>query len=116
LKPRFVLLLSALCYGIASAAEPLQCNVGPIEHKLGGTMWQVTSCDDGHSLVFATMAGNPAMPFVFIIQRGGETPQISGEGNGSKKHSAAAFEELKSMTEAEFDELVEATKRVDATK
>jgi hypothetical protein len=116
MKPRCVLLLSALYCGIASAAESLQCNVGPIQHELGGTMWQVTSCDDGHSLVFATMADNPAMPFVFIIQRGHAAPQINGEGNGSKKHSAAAFKELKSMTEAEFDELVEATKRVDATK
>jgi len=116
MNPRNVFLFFALYAGVASAAEPLQCNVGPIQREIGGSMWQVTSCDDGHSLVFATMAGNPAMPFVFIIHRGGQESQINGEGNGSKKHSAAAFEELKTMTEDKFDELVEATKRVNTSE
>lgn len=99
-----------LAFGTSAAAEPLQCNVGPIIKSLGGAEWQVTSCSDGRSLIFATMKGNPAMPFVFIVQRDEETAKISGEGNGSKEHSAAVFDELKKMTAAQFDELVQATK------
>lgn len=99
-----------LAFGAPVEAEPLQCNVGPIIESLGGTKWQVTSCSDGRSLVFATMKGNPAMPFVFIVQRDEEAAKISGEGNGSKEHSAAAFDELKEMTAAQFDDLVQATK------
>ena len=107
-------LLSAailiLAFGSLADAEPLQCNVRPIVEILGGAEWQVTSCSDGRSLVFATMKGNPAMPFVFIVQRAKETAKISGEGNGSKEHSAAAYEELRAMTSEQFDELAQATK------
>ena len=92
-----------------ATAEPLRCDVGPITRILGGTQWQVTSCNDGYSLVFATVNGNPAMPFVFIVQRAEGTAKISGEGNGSKEHSAAAYEELASLTATQFDELVQAT-------
>jgi hypothetical protein len=99
-----------LVLSTSASAEPLQCNVGPIVEILGGSEWQVTSCSDDRSLVFATVKGNPAMPFVFIVQRTEETAKISGEGNGSKEYSAAAYEELKAMTAEQFDELVRATK------
>lgn len=102
--------------GVSFAAESLTCDVGPIHVELGGGKWQVISCTDGRSLVFATMKGNPAMPFVFIVQRKEEESAISGEGNGSKEHSSAAFDELKKMTEAHFDELVRATKEADVKK
>jgi hypothetical protein len=55
------------------------------------------------------MKDNPAMPFVFFVQRNGETSKISGEGNGSKEYTSEAFEELKAMTEVRFNELVRAT-------
>lgn len=105
-----IVAMFILTIGASAAAEPLQCSVGPIVKNLGGTDWQVTSCNDGRSLVFATMAGNPAMPFYFVVQRDKESAKISGEGNGSKEHSAAAFDDLKKLTAAQFDELVQATK------
>ena len=108
MRSSFVAIL-ILAFGVSAAAEPLQCNVGLIITSLGGSKWQVTSCNDGRSLVFATMKGNPAMPFAFIVQRDEETAKISGEGNGSKEHSTVAFAELKEMTTAQFDELVQAT-------
>jgi hypothetical protein len=108
MKSKLVVLL-ILAFGNLAASEPMQCNIGAVIKTVGGTEWQVSSCSDGWSLVFATMAGNPAMPFVFIVQRDGETAKISGEGNGSKEHSAAAYDELKNMTAAQFDELVQAT-------
>jgi hypothetical protein len=52
------------------------------------------------------------MPFVFIVLRGVGKSQINGEGNGSKEASAAAFEQIKSMTESQLDALVEVTKLV----
>ena len=93
-------------------AEPMECNVGPVARHVGGTEWNVLSCSDGRSLVFVTAKGNPAMPFYFMVQRDEESPKIAGEGNGSKKYSAAAYEEIKKMTTTEFDELVQATKAV----
>ena len=97
---------------VSFADEALECHIGPMQVSLGNTKWQLTSCNDGRSLVFATMQGNPAMPFVFFVQRNEHPSKISGEGNGSKEYSAAAFEELKAMTEARFDELVKATKLI----
>jgi hypothetical protein len=110
----FIPTLALLISG-ASFAEELECDVGPIYIELGGGSWQVTSCSDGRSLVFATMKDNPAMPFIFIVQRSGET-EISGEGTGSRDYSSAAFKELETMTEADFDQLVRATKEAAAKK
>ena len=97
---------------VSIAAKPLNCQVGPVLLEIGGSNWQVSSCDDGRSLVFATVAGNPAMPFVFVVLRGGDKTQINGEGNGSKKASSAAFEQIRSMTEAQYDALVVVTQIV----
>jgi hypothetical protein len=113
---RSSLAILILAFSVSAAADPLQCNVGPIIKSVGGTEWQVPSCNDGRSLVFATMKGNPAMPFVFIVHQDEEVARISGEGNGSKEHSAAAFKELKEMTAARFDELVQATKHAAGEK
>ena len=109
---RFSFFLVFLIWPSITSAESMECDVGPVIRELGGTRWQVTSCSDGRSLVFVTVAGNPAMPFVFIVQRTDEPSKISGEGNGSEEHSAAAFESLRMMKEVDFDALVEATKAV----
>lgn len=114
--------LRALLFGLllvsttADAAESLNCMVGPIQLRIGHGDWQVTSCSDGRSVVFATMSGNPAMPFVFIVLRSGSESRISGEGTGKEEASAAAFEEIKSMTDAQLDALVTVTKLVKPKK
>lgn len=110
MKSALVALLVMLMVSTSSAGEALECHIGPMQVSLGGTHWQLTSCNDDRSLVFATMQGNPAMPFVFFIYRDGNSSKINGEGSGSKEYSSAAFEELKAMTETHFDELVQATK------
>ena len=112
MSSRILTLLVFAISAVSVAAEPMKCLVGPITIELGGGKWQVTSCDDGRSLVLATMKGNPAMPFVFIVQRNSEGSKISGEGNGSKEHSAAALGELRGLSEAQLDGLVQATKRI----
>ncbi|MCC5453401.1 hypothetical protein LMJ53_16925 [Rheinheimera sp. UJ51] len=112
MKIHLLLIFTLLASFSAYSAQPLSCNVGPIHTELAATKWQVTSCDDGQSLVFVTMKGNPAMPFMFFIKRDGDKTQISGEGNGSKEYSSKAFEELKSMTVNQLEDLVLATKSV----
>ena len=112
MSPRALILGVFLAPLVSSAADSLDCFVGPIEMQVGPGRWQVTSCSDGRSIVFATVAGNPAMPFVFIVMRGGQKSIVNGEGNGSKEASAAAFEQIKSMTETQFDAIVEVTKIV----
>lgn len=104
--------ISMLLISISSySAEPLSCSVGPIHTELAAGKWQVTSCNDGQSLVFATMKNNPAMPFMFFIKRDGDQKKISGEGNGDKKYTDKAFEELKSMSQVQLNEFVKATKQ-----
>ncbi len=109
-------LFAALWAGSLPADDSLSCHVGPIQLELGGTPWQVTSCDDDRSLVFATTKDNPAVPFFFFVYRDGEASHITGEGTGSKKHTDAAFAELEKMSETRFDELVQATKDADVSK
>ena len=113
MKVQVVAVLVGLLVSASTLAQDLECSVGPIGTELGGMEWQVTSCNDGRSLVFVTVEGNPAWPFVFIVYRNVDRSRIVGEGNGSKEHSAAALEDLDAMTERQFDELVQATKRSD---
>lgn len=93
----------------AHSAKPLSCDIGPIHTELAASEWQVTSCNDGQSLVFVTMKGNPAMPFMFFIKRDGDKRKITGQGNGAKEYTAKAFAELKSMDRTQYDRLVQAT-------
>ncbi|MFT6087991.1 MAG: hypothetical protein ACI9UD_003159 [Glaciecola sp.] len=112
MKIHLPLVLILLASFHTYSAEPLSCNIGPVHTELATTKWQATSCNDGQSLVFATMKGNPAMPFMFFIKRDGDKTQISGEGNGAKEYTSKAFEELRSMTGRQFEDLVQATKLV----
>lgn len=111
MKILLITFLIVLFSSMSLAGEPLNCQIGPIEVTLGGNKWQLSSCNDNRSLVFVTMQGNPAMPFVFFVHRNGSTSKINGEGSGPKKYSAAAFEELKIMNETRFNALVQATKK-----
>ncbi len=113
MKIRFLFLGALLTAFQTHGATPLSCNIGPVHAELAATKWQVTSCNDGQSLVFATMKGNPAMPFMFFIKRDGDKTKISGQGNGAKEYTSKAFAELKLMTVKQFDDLVQATKLAD---
>ena len=110
MKQHAIALIGIFSASVSLADDELSCHIGPIQLELGGAPWQVSSCDDGRSLVFAAMKDNPAMPFFFFIFRDEETSQITGEGTGSREYSAAAFAELEKMSAARLDELVQATK------
>ena len=82
-------------------AEPMQCEIGPVEKTFGGTNWTVYSCDDNKSLVVISANGNPAMPFYFMISEKDGELAIHGEGNGSKEASAAAGRDLEKLMASE---------------
>ncbi|MCL1046044.1 MULTISPECIES: hypothetical protein [Shewanella] len=112
MKSRVILFGMLLISFHSFGAESLSCNIGPIHTEIATANWQVTSCSDGKSLVFATMKDNPAMPFMFFINRAGEKKKISGEGNGAKEYTSKAFKELKLMSEIQLNELVQATQEI----
>src|SRR5690606_27014298 len=96
---KFVLsLVLSLLSALASAERPkLNCDVGPITKKFGGTDWLVYSCGDSQNIIFVTASGSPAMPFVFIRTNG----NLRGEGNGQKKYTDLAYSELKQLSASE---------------
>ena len=97
-----------------SAKEQLECFVGPVAYTLANQNWRVSSCSDRRSMVFVTREGNPAHPFVFIVQRSDEQSRIRGQGNAPQEHTSAALEALQELTEAQFDLIVEATRQPEA--
>lgn len=103
------LLLATLVWCAAGAATAQQvqltCNVGPVHRTFGGASWIVYGCDDGKSLVVASDAGNPASPFYFVLAWSDAGYGVSGEGNGNREASAAAFAELRALTRAQIEAL-----------
>lgn len=94
------MILVALLALAAVQAEPIKCKVGPIDHRFGGTEWQVYACDDGRSLLAVTKDGNPAAPFHFIIAATEKGHELYGEGSGDKAASDAAYAALQKLDEA----------------
>jgi hypothetical protein len=101
---------------IAIAASPapssptLKCDVGPVEKTFGNSRWLVYSCDDNRSIVLVSAPGSPAMPFVFSFIATGDSYRLSGEGTGQKKAAAAAFGEIKALSEQDIASFVGQTK------
>lgn len=98
----------------SSEAQPqeklqLHCEAGPLHKTFGGYPWLVYGCSDGASIVVVSEKENPASPFYFMILAKDGGYAITGEGNGSKDASSAAFDELKLLTPAEITALFGAT-------
>ena len=100
-----------------AAAQPqhgqkpsLQCERGPLHKNYGGSPWLVYSCSDDKTLVILSDAGNPASPFYFIIYPKDGQYSMSGEGNGSKAASDAAFEDLQKLSAKDIAAMLQATK------
>ena len=89
----------------ASAAPALSCQSGPVKRTFGATSWDVYGCDDGHSVVVVTAAGNPATPFYFFFSWTAEGFDLRGEGPGNKRLTDAAFEDLKKLTDVDIAHL-----------
>jgi hypothetical protein len=114
-----VVLFSATSAAIGEGApsstpaisSPMKCETGPAKRSFGGTAWLVYSCTDGASMVVVSDTGNPAMPFVFVLNNRAGGYTISGEGTGDKRASDAAGDVLAHMSATEFGTLLAETKR-----
>jgi len=102
----FALLTSPIQQGQDAASEPLQCMAGPVQRSFGETEWLTYACADHSTLIVVSAPGNPAMPFVFTLSRTDAGVRVSGEGNGDRGATAAAFEDLKKVSVEDLDRMV----------
>ncbi|UUA74706.1 hypothetical protein [Cellvibrio sp. QJXJ] len=100
------LIVSFLSALSSAESQNLNCDVGPITKKFGGSDWLVYSCGDAQNVIFVTAPGSPAMPFVFIRANG----KLRGEGNGKKAYTDLAYSELKQLSSTQVEKLIEETK------
>ncbi len=93
----------------ADADRPpaLDCQSGPLHKTYGNSNWLVYGCSDSRSAVVVSDAGNPAVPFYFILYvKPDGSMRLYGEGNGEKSATQPAFDELKTLTPPEVALLV----------
>jgi len=100
-------ITAALLLLVAAQAEPITCRAGPVERTFGGSQWDVYACSDGRSVLARAKPGSPADPFYFILadKVEGEGYELYGQGNGDKKASDAAYDELKKLAPAAIVQL-----------
>lgn len=94
----------------SSFSFSLDCKLGPAVKTIGGNEWLVYGCDDDKSIVIVSGKENPASPFVFFVIFNDGVYQKRGEGNGDKKATEAAFDEVKSYSNSEILSLLEEAK------
>jgi hypothetical protein len=90
-------------------AAPLQCDIGPLQKTYGSTEWVVYSCSDKKTVVIYSAASNPGKEFYFMFTSQDGELRLYGEGNGDKKYTDAAYDELKPMTQDDVDYLIKET-------
>lgn len=109
MKLNILLITAILSISSVTAEEPMQCNIGPLKKSYGKTNWLVYSCSDKKALVIATDKGNPAMPFYFMWYMKNGKYNLHGEGTGNKKHTKAAFEQIKLLSRKDIEEIIAKT-------
>lgn len=111
------LLAMTACASTGDTAEQpvMACDVGPLLKTYGMTGWLVYSCKDARSVVVVAAPKNPAQPFFFILSPQDDGIHLYGEGEGDKKFTGAAFEELQSLTAIDVAKLVTETQEQAAT-
>lgn len=114
--PRSIIKRTASCIlallastAFAEERPSLACDVGPVEKTFGNTLWLVYSCSDHRSMVVVSAANSPAAPFVLIFAAKGSAYQLHGEGTGKKEATAAAFEDLKGLSQSDLESLLAQT-------
>ena len=104
LRARLV-IVTMCAWSTLIAEEPdegfVACNIGPVVRVFGGNEWNIFSCTAPDQLVVVSAPGNPAMPFYFVLYIEDGERRLSGEGNGSKEASAAAYEDLQLIAKSE---------------
>lgn len=105
MKFRNLILLLMVLFPAISFADPMECKIGPLNMDFGGNKWLVYACSDGKSIVAVSAPGNPAMPFFFSVSPKNGSYTVSGEGNGDKAASKAAYALLK-LEKSEIEEII----------
>jgi hypothetical protein len=110
MNTKVVLLLVSSLFSafVVAESQNLNCDVGPVTKKIGGSDWLVYSCGNSQDVIFVTAPGSPAMPFVFMRTKG----KLYGEGNGKREYTDPAYAELKQLSAAQVEKLIEETKSV----
>jgi hypothetical protein len=99
---------------IAEDEDSFECNIGPVTKTYGQAQWLVYSCNDDKTLVIVSAAGNPATPFYFTFLPTDAGHRLFGEGTGKREATAAAFEQLKSLSEDDIANVIKETKEAKA--
>lgn len=100
----FIALLAASSSTVPVTEQPaLQCNIGPALKQFGCNEWLIYGCADGHSVVVAARAPNPAAPFVFILTPDGNGGiELHGEGAGTESATKPAYDSLNKMSSSDW--------------
>ena len=87
-----------------------------ITKTFGQTQWLVYGCNDDKTLVIVAAPGNPGAPYYFTFLPTDEGHRLFGEGAGKKEATAAASEQLKSLSEDDIGNVIKETKEASAPK
>lgn len=90
----------------ASAAPTMKCVTGPVTKQYGKTPWLVYGCDDGKSVLIVSAPANKAVRFRFTFVADDDGYALHGEGQGDKKVTDAAYQDLNSLSESDVAALV----------
>jgi hypothetical protein len=107
--------MAALLPMVASAstqAPHMKCTVGPVAKQFGKTPWLVYSCDDGKSVLIVSAPANKAVRFHFTFVADEDGYALHGEGQGDKRVTDAAYQDLNALVEADIAALVSETRKV----
>jgi TPR repeat protein len=97
---------------LASSATPkMKCTVGPVTKQYGKTPWLVYSCEDGKSILIASEPTNKSIRFRFTILADDDGYALHGEGQGDKRITDSAYQDLNSLSEADIAALVSETRK-----
>jgi hypothetical protein len=90
----------------ASAAPKLKCVTGPVAKQYGKTPWLVYGCEDGKSVLIVSAPANKTVRFHFTFVADEDGYALHGEGQGDKKVTDAAYQDLNSLSESDIAALV----------
>jgi hypothetical protein len=111
----FLIVLTASLFPLAAqsstAAPKMKCTVGPVAKQYGKTPWLVYSCDDGKSVLIVSAPANKAVRFRFTFVPDEDGYALHGEGQGDKRVTDAAYQDLNALVEADIAALVTETRK-----
>ncbi len=93
--------------GSACATESkMKCNIGPVPKQFGKSAWLVYGCEDSKSVRIVSAPSNKAVRFHFSFIADEDGYSLHGEGQGDKRVTDAAYQELNAMNESAVAALV----------